>query len=90
MAKEEKSEKKIIIDEDWKTEVKKDKETLTAKEETEQQPQEQQAPDSQAFPKGDFAALVSMLATQALYALGMLQLEEQKKKTRLESCQIQY
>ena len=83
MAEEEKSEKKIIVDEDWKTEVKKDKENLTTKEETEQQPQEQQAPASQAFPEGDFAALVSMLATQALYALGMLQLEEQKKEPDL-------
>jgi uncharacterized membrane protein YgcG len=32
------------------------------------------------LPKGDFAALISMLVTQALFALGLLQVEGQEEK----------
>lgn len=79
MAKEEKKEeKKIIIDEDWKQQAQKEKETLAAKEEAEKE----KAPPSRqgALPKGDFAALISMLVTQALFALGLVKVEGQEGK----------
>ena len=79
MAKEEKKdEKKIIIDEDWKQQAQKEKETLAAKEEAEKKktPPSRHGP----LPKGDFAALVSMLVTQALFAMGLVQVEGQEGK----------
>ncbi len=74
MAKEE--EKKIIIDEDWKKEAQKEKEKLKAQEEEEQgeEGQERGGP----LPKGDLAALISMLTTQALFAMGLLQIRGQE------------
>jgi len=79
MAEEEKKdEKKIIVDEDWKQQAQKEKETLAAKEEAEKQTQ---APSHQGpLPKGDFAALISMLVTQALFALGLVKVEGQEGK----------
>jgi len=81
MAEEEKKkDKKIIIDEDWKQQAQKEKEILTAQEKAEK---EKTPPDKSRrgpLPKGDFAALISMLVTQALFALGMLQVEGQEKK----------
>ncbi len=86
MAEEEKKkDKKIIIDEDWKQQAQKEKEILAAQEKTEkektgkektQQDKSRHGP----LPKGDFAALISMLVTQALFALGMLQVEGQEGK----------
>jgi len=78
-----KEEKKIIIDEDWKQEAQKEKEMLAAQEEAgkkEAKEERRRGP----LPKGDFAALVSMLVTQALFALGVLQVEGQKKEPDLE------
>lgn len=71
---EEKQEKKIIIDEDWKAEAQKEKETAdaAAKAEKEKTAQPQ-------MPKGDLAGLVSMLSTQAAYALGLMQVPGQEK-----------
>ena len=77
--KEKKEEKKIIIDEDWKKEAQKEKEILAAQEEAEKKKTEAKGRRG-PLPKGDFAALVSMLVTQALFALGMLQVEGQEKK----------
>jgi len=85
MAEEEKKdEKKIIVDEDWKQQAQREKETLAAQEEAEEK--KQQAPKAQRgpLPKGDFAALVSMLVTQTLFSLGLLQVEGQKKGPDLE------
>ena len=80
MAEEEKQEKKIIIDEGWKKEAKREKEILAAKEEAEKEKtQEAQEPPG-PLPKGNFAALVSMLTTQALFALGLLQVKGQDKR----------
>jgi hypothetical protein len=72
---EEKKEKKIIIDEDWKAEAQKEKETADdeAKIEKEKAAQPQ-------MPKGDMAGLVSMLSSQAAYALGLMQIPGQKEK----------
>jgi hypothetical protein len=91
---EEKKEKKIIIDEDWKTKAQREKEVLKAKEkvdkedkETEQEQQTQQQP----LPPGNFSALVSLLATQALFAMGAIATEkdkEPKKDLRLAKFHI--
>ena len=86
MAEEEKKkEKKIIVDEDWKAEAQREKEILAAQEEAEKKKaqEEKQAAQGQArgpLPKGNFAALISMLTTQALFALGLLQVKGQEKK----------
>ncbi|HEW79314.1 MAG TPA: DUF1844 domain-containing protein [Phycisphaerales bacterium] len=81
---EKKDEKKVIIDEDWKQQAQKEKEILAKQEEAE----EEKAGDKKArrgpLPKGDFAALVSMLVTQALFSLGLLEVEGQKKEPDLE------
>ena len=73
--------KKIIIDEDWKAEAKKEKEVLEKTEEKEKAVTEK---TRGPLPKGDFAALVSMLVTQAFFALGLLQVEGQNKESDLE------
>ena len=81
MAKEEKEkEKKIIVDEDWKAEAQREKEILAAQEEAEKKktPEEKQARGP--LPQGNFAALISMLTTQALFALGLLQVKGQEKR----------
>jgi len=70
-------EKKIIIDDDWKEEAKKDKEKLAQEEKVEKETAKQEKGPSK-FPKGDFAALVSLLTTQAFYAMGVLNVEGQE------------
>ena len=86
MAEEEKkNDKKIIIDEDWKQQAQREKEILAAQEKAEKEKAEKEKAPQDKFrhgplPKGDFAALISMLVTQALFALGVLQVEGQEKK----------
>lgn len=81
MAEEEKkNDKKIIIDEDWKQQAQKEKEILAAQEKAEKEKTQQDKSRRGPLPKGDFAALISMLVTQALFALGVLQVEGQEKK----------
>jgi hypothetical protein len=81
MAKEEnKEEKKIIIDEDWKAEAQKEKEILAAQEEAEKKKKQEEKPTRGPLPEGNFAALVSMLTTQALFALGLIQVKGQEEK----------
>jgi hypothetical protein len=75
MTKEEKQEKKIIVDEDWKQQAQKEKEILAAQEEAEKE-EKQHGP----LPEGNLAALISMLATQALFALGLLQIKGQEER----------
>jgi hypothetical protein len=85
MAKDEKKdEKKIIVDEDWKQEAKKEKEVLAAQEKAEKQKGEQERSRHGPLPRGNFAALVSMLVTQALFAMGMLKVEGQEREPDLE------
>ena len=79
MAKEE-QDKKIIIDEGWKEEAKKDKESLAAKEKVEEKEKTEEQQGRGPLPKGDFAALVSMLVTQTLFSLGLLGVEGQEKR----------
>jgi hypothetical protein len=84
MAAEEKQEKKLIIDEDWKKEAQREKEILAAREAEEKK--KKTAEDEEGgrargpLPQGDLAALISMLTTQALFALGVLQVKGQEGK----------
>jgi hypothetical protein len=81
--KEKEEKKKIIIDEDWKQQAKKEKEVLAAQQEAEKKKTEEQERHG-PLPKGNFAGLLSMLTTQALFALGVLQVEGQKREPDLE------
>ena len=81
---EKKDEKKIVINEDWKQQAQREKEILAAQEETEKKKAEKKKAPRGPLPKGNFAALVSMLVTQALFALGVLKVEGQKKEPDLE------
>ncbi|HLB73620.1 MAG TPA: DUF1844 domain-containing protein [Sedimentisphaerales bacterium] len=80
MAKEEKKEEepKIIVDEDWKAEARKEKEILAAQEKAEKAVEQEKNQKNQArgrVPPGNFAALVSTLATQAVYSMGLMPVE---------------
>jgi len=79
VAEEQKDEKKIIVDEDWKSEAQKEKEVLAAQEAQEKE-KEQEKGERGPMPPGNLAALVSMLVTQAFFAMGILQVKDQEKK----------
>jgi len=84
MAKDEKNEEapKIIVDEDWKAEAQKEKEVLAAQEEAEiavEEKDEQKKQTRGSVPPGNFAALVSTLATQAVYSMGLMPIEGQER-----------
>ena len=76
MADEEKADKKLIIDEDWKQQAQKEKEVLAAKEKGEQAAEGTEGREG-PLPAGDLAALISMLTTQALFSMGLLQVKGQ-------------
>jgi len=81
MAEEEKKEeKKIIIDEDWKQQAQKEKKILAAKEKTEKKKPGKDKAERTPLPKGNFAALISVLTTQALFAMGVLKIEGQQER----------
>jgi len=86
MAEEEKKkEKKIIVDKDWKAEAQREKEILTAQEKAEKEKTQEEKQARGPLPQGNFAALISMLTTQALFALGLLQVKgQEKRETDLE------
>ena len=74
-------EKKIIVDEDWKQEAQREKEILAAKEKAEKEEKKEEEPQERGpLPEGNLAALISMLATQALFALGLLQIKGQEER----------
>ena len=75
-----KQEKKLIIDEDWKQQAQREKEILAAQEEAEKKKEQQEDERRGPLPEGNFAALISMLTTQALFALGLLQVKGQEKR----------
>jgi len=84
MAKEDKKEEepKIIVDEDWKAEARKEKEVLAAQEKAEkagEQEKKQKRQTRGRVPQGNFAALVSTLATQAVYSMGLMAVEGQEQ-----------
>jgi len=73
--KETEEEPKIIVDEDWKAEAQKEKEILAAQEEAEKTTEKEAEERKHArgpVPPGNFAALVSTLATQAIYSMGLM------------------
>ncbi len=77
---EKKQEKKIIVDEDWKQQAQREKEVLAAQEKTEKKKTKEEHKTRGPIPKGNFAALVSMLTTQALFAMGLLEVKGQEKR----------
>lgn len=81
---EEKEEKKIIVDEDWKQQAQREKEVLAAQEEAKKKKAGEDEAERVPLPKGNFAALISMLTTQALFAMGVLKVEGQEKEPDLE------
>ena len=81
MGKEKEQEKKIIVDEDWKQQAQKEKDILAAQEEAEEKDKQEEEKPRGPLPEGNFAALISMLATQALFAMGLLQIKGQEERT---------
>jgi hypothetical protein len=79
MAEEKKQEKKIIIDEDWKGKAQKEKEVLKEKEKEKIEKPENDAEQEYQLPAGDFGALISLLATQAMFAMGLITTEKDKE-----------
>jgi len=80
-------EKKIIIDEDWKREAQREKEKLAAKEAQEEKEKAAEEPKRgrRGLPRGDLAGLISMLTTQALFSLGLIQVKgEEDREPDLE------
>jgi hypothetical protein len=80
-------EKKIIIDEDWKREAQREKEVLAAKEAEEKKKEAAEGPKRgpRGLPRGDLAGLINMLTTQALFALGLIQIKgEEDREPDLE------
>ncbi|HUV41231.1 MAG TPA: DUF1844 domain-containing protein [Sedimentisphaerales bacterium] len=82
--KQDNQQKKIIIDEDWKQQARKEKEVLSAQEQSEKEKPPQDKRPRGSLPPGNFAALVSMLVTQALFALGVLEVEGRQREPDLD------
>lgn len=87
-------EKKIIVDDDWKQQAQKEKEQLKEqeKEQLAKQEKEQLAEQGDAseeteaeaggrppLPLANFTGLVSMLATQVFFALGLISTDQNKE-----------
>jgi len=82
MANEEKKEEpKIIIDEDWKQQAKKEKEKTAKQEKPKEVKEEAQ---KMQLPEGSFETLVSMLVSQTLFALGLLHPKGEQPQLNLE------
>lgn len=82
MADEEKKEEpKIIVDEDWKKQARKEKEKTAKQEKTEKRKEKTQF---EQLPKGDFSTLVSMLVSQTLFTLGLLHHKDEQPQVNLE------
>ena len=74
-------EKKIIIDEDWKKQAQQEKEILKEKEKAaKEQPVDEQdeAGERGPLPEASLAGLINMLTTQALFSMGVLQVQGQE------------
>lgn len=63
-------EPKIIVDEDWKAQVQREKEQAEAKAEKAPEAPEEAPPEG--ADQANFVALVSSLATQCMFALGLI------------------
>ena len=76
-------EKKIIIDEDWKKQAQKEKEILKEKEKAEKEETPAEEPGAGRrgpLPEPSLASLIQMLTTQALFAMGVLQIKGQEEQ----------
>jgi len=74
-------EKKIIIDEDWKNQAQQEKDILKEKEKAEKQEQPAEEPGADErgpLPEANLGSLINMLTTQALFAMGVLQVKGQE------------
>ena len=71
-------EKKIIVDEDWKEQAKREKEQMAAEKEIEEAEKPQEDAPRGPLPQADMTGLISMLATQAFFAMGAFGTEEGK------------
>ena len=71
-------EKKIIVDEDWKEQAAKEKENLVEQEQVDKEKQDTEQ-QQRTLPPADFEGLVSMLATQAFFALGVIRTKEDEE-----------
>lgn len=72
MKEEENEEPRIIVDEDWKSQVEREKEELKKQEQAGQSPSaDSQSPDDFPIPPASFSVLLSTLVTQAMVGLGM-------------------
>lgn len=79
MSEEQDSEKKIVVNSDWKEQVRQEKESLQGEPEPEAplpppktEPEAAPSPGAGQFPPADFMLLISMLATQAFSAMGQI------------------
>ena len=74
-------EKKLIIDDDWKEEAKREKEILAQQEKTKKEEEGQGAAQERgSLPPAGFPGLVSVFATQAYLALGVLRVKEDEER----------
>lgn len=80
--KDKKPEKKVIVDEDWKQDAQREKEILAAQEEAEEKKTAGQKRPPGPLPKGNFAALISTLSMQTLFALGVVEVKGQEGQKR--------
>jgi len=72
----ENQDKKLIIDDDWKKEAQAEKEVLAEKEKGEKEKGEGKDRSQRGpLPEADLPSLVSMLATQAFLALGLIRVK---------------
>jgi len=78
-------EKKIIVDDDWKQQAQKEKEELKKQEKEELKQEDKaveeakpEAGERPPLPPANFPGLVSMLATQVFFALGLIATEHNK------------
>jgi len=73
-------EKKIIVDEDWKAQAQKEKEKLKEQESSQKPEAADETTAPQQLPEADFTGLVSILASQAFYALGVIRMDEKDER----------
>ncbi len=74
-------DKKLIIDDDWKEEARKEKEVLIEqeKQDGEKTAEAQSAGRSAPLPPADLSGLINMLATQSFFALGVVKTQEDEE-----------
>jgi hypothetical protein len=74
-------EKKLIIDDDWKAEARREKEILAEQQKAAQKEKASDAlPEGGGLPPANFQGLISMFATQAYLALGILRMQEEEER----------